>query len=114
MANLNDLSAFLKKDDKKDGDLWTFTNEGEIADVDFSQAKDGSRIQKVFQIGIKLPDGREKTATLNKTSINSVSAVWGKDTSAWVGKQVKVVMLRGMAFGKPADIMNLEPQVEAK
>jgi len=113
MANLNDLSQFLKKDDRKDGDLWTFLDAGEICDVDFSPAKDGSRIQKVFQIKIALPDGREKISTLNKTSINSVKAIWGNDTSAWVGKQVKVIMLKGMAFGKPADIMNLEPQVEA-
>ena len=107
--NLNDLSEFLKKDDIKTGDILTFVNEGEIKDVDFSQAKDGSGVKKVFQIKVQLPDGREKIATINKTSQESLGSAWGKITSEWVNKQAKVNYIKQLAFGKTIDVLILEP-----
>ena len=107
--NLNDLSEFLKKDDIKTGDILTFVNEGEIKNVDFSKAKDGSNMKTVFQIKVQLPDGREKVATINRTSQESLGVVYGKITSEWIDKKATVNYIKQLAFGKVMDILVLEP-----
>ena len=109
MANLNDLSTFLKRDDIQEGDTLVFVNEGEIKDVDFSKTKDGKDMKQVFQITVELPDGREKVMTVNKASQNSLSEKYSKDTAAWKGKQATVSFVKQLAFGKMTDVLVLLP-----
>ena len=110
MANLTDLSSFWKpQKDLKDGDLLEFVDAGGINEVDFSPAKDGSKIQKVFQIDVRYPDGRIKTATPNKTSRDALSDVYGNVTEKWIGKQAKVTFVEQLSFGKMAKVTILRP-----
>ena len=114
MPNLNDMSRFLKREDVKNGDILKFKDAGEIKDVDFSLAKDGSNVKTVFQIGVELPDGKTKIVTLNKTSERILKEDYGVNTDNWVGKQVEVVFERTMCFGKMMDVMILKPAEQAR
>ena len=109
MPNLNDLKNFLQRDDVKEGEILIFTDAGEIKEVDFSKAQDGSGKKKVFQISIGLPDGRTKTATINATSRNALTEKYGSNTEDWVNKNVKVTFVNQMAFGKMTKVLVLVP-----
>jgi phage FluMu protein Com len=109
MPNLNDMSNFLKRDDIKAGDTLTFTDAGQIAQVDFSKTKDGSGVKTVFQIGIELPDGRNKIITLNKASQTALSEKYSKITEEWLGKKAVVSFVEQMAFGKLTEVLILKP-----
>ena len=109
MPNLTDLSDYLKTADLKTDDIITFVDAGEICKVDFSKTKDGTDMKKVFQITVKLPDAREKIATINKTSQKTLSEKYGQDTSKWVGKLAKVVFVEQLAFGKLIQVLVLKP-----
>jgi molybdopterin-binding protein len=110
MPLLNDMSNFLKtKEDLRAGDIITFRDEGVITNVDFSKAKDGTNVKIVFQITVELPDGRKKTATLNKASRDALKAEWGQDTRAWINGQAKVNFIPQLSFGKMTDVLVLTP-----
>ena len=113
MPNLNDLSEYLKREDLKQGDILTFVDEGNINKVDFSKAKDGSDMKVVFQITVKLPDNKEKVATINKTSQGILKAKYGVNTADWVGKTAEVNFVEQLSFGKLIQVLILKP-VEAK
>ena len=107
--NLNDMSSFLRRDDLHAGDIITFRDEGIITQVDFSKAKDGTNVKVVFQITVELPDGRKKTATINKTSMDCLSAEYSKETKAWINAKAKVSFVKQLAFGKMTEVLVLEP-----
>lgn len=112
MPNLNDLSNFAKREDLVEDSLITFKNAGEIKDVDFSKAKDGSGIKKVFQIDIELLDGKIKSLTMNATSKNLLKEAYGVHTESWIGKQATVVYVKQLCFGKMTDVLVLTPVEE--
>ena len=81
-------SKFVKSGDVKDGDLLEFTNEGEQSDSPFKD-KDG-KVKQQFSIGVKLPNGDEKTMSLNNTSKQNMIDAYGDESKAWVGKAATV------------------------
>ncbi len=108
MPDTRDLSKFLKAKDLNDGDILTFTNAGEIGEVDFSKSKDGSKTKTVLQIGVEL-DGKDKVMTLNKTSQNCIEQKYGTLTENWVGKKVQVNFIEQLCFGELTDVLVLKP-----
>jgi len=113
MPNINDLSNYLRQDDIKAGDLLCFVNAGVIVQKDFSKARNGSDKKTVLEITVRLPDGKEKVMTPNKTSRTLISAAFGVDTAEWVDKYVEVNYIEQLSFGELKKIMVLKP-VERK
>ena len=109
MPNVDDLDVYLKKDHVKDGDILVFADAGKINEIDFSKKKDGSDLKSVLQIGMRMPDGKVKIWTANNTSIELIKQAFGKPTEEWVGKSVKVNLVKQMSFGKMAEMMVLVP-----
>lgn len=86
------VGAFAKKGvDVKDGDLITVANEGKQVVGQFGE-------QDVFLV--KLANGEEKNLNFNQTSINNLVDAFGEDGKNWVGKQVKVWLIRSNVQGK--------------
>ena len=113
MANLRDLKKNFKNSDVKAGDILTFVDVGEIREVDFSKAQDGSGVKLVFQIKVQLPDGKEKILTPNAGSREAIAQAYGEDDTAnWKGKQAKVTFVKQLSFGKMQDVLILEPVVK--
>lgn len=109
MPDINDLKNNLRNEDLQQGDIITFVNEGEIKDVDFSKAQDGSAVKTVLQILVELPNGKNKIYTPNATTRQVLKEKWGKDTENWVNKKAKVTFVKQLAFGKQIDVLVLEP-----
>ena len=81
-------SIYLKPFDFDDGDKVTILDEGEYKESQFGQR---------LNIKIKLPNGKEKVATMNKTSQTYMAQHFnsnpeniskdGVDSEEWVGKE---------------------------
>lgn len=112
MPDINDLKSNLRNEDLKTGDVITFVNAGEIKDIDFSKAQDGSGIKTVLQLLVEIPGGKNKIYTPNATTREILKNAWGKDTENWVGKQAQVTFVKQLAFGEMIEVLVLEPIVE--
>lgn len=113
MPNLDlEMGKFIKTKDLLKGWILEFMDEGEIVEADFSRTKDGKDLKKVFQITVKLPDGKEKVLTMNKTSQNSLKLAYGANTENWAGKHCEVDFIQQLSFGKMADVLFLKPLQE--
>ena len=111
MVILGSKGDFFKRQDVNSGDVLIFKTAGEENEVDFSKSRDGSNVQKVFQITVQLPSGAEKLYTPNKTTLGLLKDAFGTDTAKWVGKQATVKFIKQLAFGKMTDVLVLEPVV---
>jgi hypothetical protein len=109
MANLGDLRKNLRKEDVQTGDVIKFIDAGEIKDVDFSPAQDGSKVETVFQATVELPNGKQKIYTPNATTRGILGDKWGEDTEAWVGKEATAKFIDQLSFGKLTKVLILEP-----
>ena len=89
---------FAKKgEDFKDGDVVTIANEGKQIEGKFG-------LQDVFLI--KFPTG-DKNMNFNQTSINNMVDAFGKDSTKWVGKEVKIWLILQNVQGKMVKVAYL-------
>lgn len=86
------LGQWLKKgEDFKDSDMVTIANEGKQTEGQFGT-------QDVFLI--KLRNGTEGNTNFNQTTINNLIDAFGEDSINWIGKKVKVMMIKQNVQGK--------------
>jgi len=91
------VGAFAKKgEDIRDGDIITIANEGKQVEGQFGT-------QDVFLV--KLTNGEEKNINVNQTSINGLVDAFGEDSISWVGKQVKVWLIKQNVAGKFTNVL---------
>lgn len=91
------VGAFIQKGiDIKDKDLITITNEGVQVPGQFG-------VQNVFMV--KLTNGKEKNLAFNQTSLNNCIDAFGADAKNWIGKQVKVWIIKMSVQGKIRDVI---------
>ena len=83
--------------DIKEGDLITILNGGETVAGEFGD-------RSVFKV--KVSSG-EKNLSFNQTSINNLISAYGDDTQNWVGKEVKVFIVKQMIDGKLRNVAYL-------
>lgn len=86
-----------KGEDIKDGDSVVVNNSGEIVTGDYGD-------RHVFRV--KTRSG-EKLLAFNQKSLNNLIDAFGDDTDNWVGKSVKVFIVRAMVAGKLQNIVYL-------
>jgi len=114
MVKMSEHEEFLSADMVENGDLLTIVNEGKFLTADETPFK-----RAAFQIEVKLPNGSEKTWTMNKTTRKRLAAAYGDDSLEWVSKKVRVELLkqnvRGelkiVIYGHPVETL---PMVEEK
>jgi len=109
MPDLKTLKRYLKKDDFKEGDIVEFLTAGEIKEVDFSQAQDGSNLKTAYNACVSLNGGEAKEVVLNQTTLNTLSEYWTDNTDQWKGKRAKVSFVKQLAFGKMQKVLCMEP-----
>lgn len=93
-----------KGEDIKNGDIVTIANEGKQVEGTYGT-------QNVFLV--KLVKGDEKNISVNQTSMNSLIDSFGDDSIGWVGKKVKVWIIKQMVAGKFQDVLYVsDPKAE--
>ena len=91
------VGAFAKKKvDINNLDVITIANEGKKVEGQFGE-------QDVFLV--KLVNGEEKNINVNQTSLNGLIDVFGDDSLNWIGKQVKVWLIKQNVAGKFVDVL---------
>ena len=86
------LGQWLKKgEDFKDSDMVEIANEGKQTEGQFGT-------QDVFLL--KLRNGNEGNTNFNQTTINNLIDAFGEDSINWIGKKVKVMMIKQNVQGK--------------
>jgi len=109
MPNTNELSSFLRTESVDDKTIVTFVNAGALVEKEFKGKK-----SKKLEIGVKLPDGSEKTATLNFTSVGNLSEAWGSNTEKWVNKKALINKIKVMVGGEMKDTLVFEAVKETE
>lgn len=61
------------------------------------------------EIVVKLPNGKEKPLTINRTSQKNIAAVYGDESDDWKGKKARVSISNQNVRGTMRDIIYLEP-----
>lgn len=85
-----DLDDYCKIDrDVRGGDILTLADAGtKKASTTFANPDGSPKV--AYEFRVILPDGKEKIATLNKTSLRNLANAWGTETNYWVGKHAIV------------------------
>lgn len=90
-------SRFLKANDNcKDGDIVKILDEGVWSEGDFGQR---------FNAQVRLPNGDEKTASFNNTSLRNLSEHYGKETSVWVLKDARINIVKQNVRGTMRNVI---------
>lgn len=109
MADLGKLDRYLKPIHIENGDEVKFLNAGDIVEKEFKGEK-----RTAFEISILLPNGDEKTASLNKTSRKILSDAYGLDTTKWVGKKALITKNKMMVGDGMKDVLIFQAVAEEK
>ena len=91
MPDTATLSQYLKPEHVTDGDTITFTDAGEIKDKEFEE-KGEKTIRRKLEIGVTFR-GEAKTYSPNANSVKLLSAAWGTNTEAWIGKTATLTVV---------------------
>ncbi|KKL72837.1 hypothetical protein LCGC14_2080930 [marine sediment metagenome] len=110
MVDLNKLQKFLRPEMVKQGSIVTFVDAGNILVKDFSKKQDGTDVKDVFEIKVRLPNGDEKIASPNKTSLNILQQNWGEETKTWVGKRARIHFSEQLVFCQMKNVMVFAPE----
>ncbi len=106
MPRVSDLDEFLHADSVQDGEVVTI-----IAKPTLISEEESVFGKAYFEIPITTANGEAKTWTPNKTTLKKLSAKFGDETDAWIGKKVKIskakMNVRGemkqVIFGEPSE-----------
>ena len=96
-----DIPEFLKPDDINDNEEVEIISEAEEVLI---KNNDGTTTKK-WQIEVKLPNGRIKVWTLNKTSAVTLTNKFGREMSNWIGKKIKITKVTQMVRGQQKDVL---------
>jgi len=104
MPNVSDLNTYLTTNDVKEKDLIKFIDAGQFVEKDFRGEK-----RTRLEITIALGDGKKKTYTPNKTTVKSISSVYGNDTAQWIGKLAEVTLVSQNVAGEMKKVLYATP-----
>jgi len=111
---MSEHEEFLSAEMLKNGDVLEIANEGMFLTAEETPFK-----RPAFQIDVKLPNGSRKTWGVNKTTRRRLAAAYGDDSADWVGRKVRIELLRQnvrgemkiVVYGHPVETL---PTAEAK
>ena len=103
---INKPSNFVKADvNVKHGDTLELLTEGYW---DKMTGADG-KTKEVLKFDAKLPNGEVKIYSMNNSTIDNMTAAYGKNSKNWMNKPLKVWIEMEMSFGKRKPVLRLTP-----
>jgi len=95
MVRVSDLDEYLHGDGVADGDVLEIVGKPiyiGVEDSMFGRAH--------LEIAVKLPSGKQKIWTPNKTTLKNLAKVYGDETSEWTGRKVHVELAKQNVRGE--------------
>jgi hypothetical protein len=100
--NVSDMSSYVVAgDDVKDGDMIVFVDGGKM-----HKYEDG---RQTIQFNVTCPNGKTKLLSLNRTSANNLSEVYGSATEEWQGRNAMVTIVKMNVRGQLKNVIYLFP-----
>jgi hypothetical protein len=104
MVRISDLDEYLHAEAVQDGDIIEIVGKAHYVGADESTFG-----KAYLEIIVKLPSGKEKTWTPNRTTLKKLASTFGDDADLWSGKHVKLSIqeqnvrgeMRGVIYGEP-------------
>ena len=106
MVKISDMDEFLHANAVSDGDIIEILGKGHYVSAEESVFE-----RPYLEIPVKLPDGKAKTWTPNKTTLTMLAGAFGDDADLWTGKKVKLAISRQNVRGKMVDVIYGEPVI---
>lgn len=100
MPRMSDFEEFLNGSMVSDGDILVLLNAGV-----FREPEETGLQRTVFQIRVRLPDGRTKTWTMNKTTRNRLAKAYGDDSESWLNRRARLKILQQNVRGEIKDVI---------
>ena len=75
----------------------------------FREPEETGLNKTVFQIRVKLPDGRAKTWTMNKTTRNRLAQAYGDNSESWVNRKARIEVLPQNVRGEIKQVLYGHP-----
>jgi hypothetical protein len=100
MPRISDHAEFLSGSMVKNEDVVVLTNAGA-----FREPEETGLQRTVFQIDVRLPDGRKKVWTMNKTTRERLAQTYGDNTEDWINKSVRVQVLQQNVRGEVKSVI---------
>lgn len=110
MPDTRDLNEFVSAKDVEDGDILEIMDAGEIISTNFRKEDEDEKL--VLQMGIRLPSGKVKKMTINRTNRENIAERFGPLTEHWIGIHVKVLKIKQSVFGEMKHVIHLKPVEE--
>lgn len=97
---ISDLEEYLHADAVKSGDVIEI-----IEKARYVSAEEATYGRSYLEISVKLPNGNTKIWTPNKTTLKKLAKVFGDDTDNWIGKPVKLIVIKQNVRGEMRDVI---------
>ena len=104
MVKISEFEEFLNAEMVKTGDILDILSEGK-----FLTAEETTFKRPAFQIEVKLPNGSQKTWTMNRTTCRRLASAYGDDSKDWIGRKVRVELLTQNVQGKMTTVIYGHP-----
>ena len=104
MPKMSDHEEYLDSTMVENGDKVVLLDEGT-----FREPEETGLARTVFQIRIGLPDQRNKTWTMNKTTRKNLAKAYGDDSAGWVKRHVRIEILKQNVRGEVKDVIYGHP-----
>lgn len=101
---MSDHAEFLDASMVRDGDVVVVLDAGA-----FREPEETGLQRTIFQVGVRLPDGRRKTWTMNKTTRGRLAVAYGDDSAAWVNRSIRVQVLQQNVRGETKQVLYGHP-----
>lgn len=79
-------SIFLKPSEVEDGDIFLVTGTPKLVESNFSDKNGKPRMN--YQIEVKMPNGTDRSVTLNHTSSDVLLLEFGTDETSWLNRKI--------------------------
>jgi hypothetical protein len=106
MVKISDLDEYLHAEAVQDGDIIEIVGKGR-----YVSAEESTFERAYLEISVKLPDGKGKIWTPNKTTLHMLAKAFGDDADLWISKKVMLNISRQNVRGKMIDVIYGEPVV---
>lgn len=107
MVKISDLDEYLHADAVGDDDIIEITGKAR-----YVSAEEAAFGRPYLEIAVKLPNGKTKIWTPNKTTLKALAKTFGDDADTWIGKQVKLKIAKMNVRGELRDVIYGEPVLE--
>jgi len=94
------MDEYLHADAVENGDIIKITGKAR-----YVSAEEATFGRSYLEIAVKLPNGKTKIWTPNKTTLKKLAKIFGDDSDTWIGKRVKLSVAKQNVHGEMRDVL---------